>query len=756
MTVTTTATAITYTANGAQRTYAYPFKVQDAEDIVVLVGGVPELGFSVAGVGDDAGGSITLTTPPAAGSSIAISRNVIPLKQTTDLITFGKNKIRAIEDALDRQVMAFQEYSGGGSTTVINITDPGVGAVADNGVTDNAPIIQAAINTAHDAGGGVVYVPSGNGNFYGVNSPFILRSYVHLVGDGWASCIKNTGTALKATDRVMHVGTYSGFANPGDMHDEVSYDVADYVASTGRTLTFLNAGDGDDFDVGQLVMIEDQRTYDVSGNQYPTDTFAARVLKKDANTITVDRTIPINLTAVGGSKPTVYALNTDNVVNQILTDELGYTVTAFCAELAAVTNLRFETTNTFWQSVIGISGAYECLFSRLWINGSTGMPFGNPINHCTFRDIWCEYGRLGQEMGYSSGDNKLFNVNWKRTSDADEAPESIGVRENWDGGGRNEYYGCHVDDEREFTNGGLTVLMAKYGTRWFGGSVRGVNAPGDLHSAFQISRGVAGEALADDFVLDGAIIFGANAHGVSCAADRAIIKNNAIQKIDGAFNAITLSTASHNCIVKDNRLGGPGESGSQYTVDDVSNGANGHRIYDNLEPDNDKIQSYNSVQSTVMPTDTAENTAYEYTVPADVIRRSDAMEWDVLFNIGGTGAGTKTVRFYLNSEQVMEYVFTAAHGTTVTPVHFKVRHTAYDDANAWVTTGLVFGNDNNFSGNDIVGGGGYFHTPGEPFNAPITFKVTVQLQDAADAVQKIQGLLRPARQRALINHGLQA
>jgi hypothetical protein len=54
------------------------------------------------------------------------------------------------------------------------------GAIAD-GVTDNSPFVQAALNAAAAAGGGSVHIPEG---VYGIARPLILRSGVHLIGSG--------------------------------------------------------------------------------------------------------------------------------------------------------------------------------------------------------------------------------------------------------------------------------------------------------------------------------------------------------------------------------------------------------------------------------------------------------------------------------------------------------------------------------------------------------------------------------------------
>jgi len=61
-----------------------------------------------------------------------------------------------------------------------NVKDPAYGAVGD-GVANDAPAIQNAINDAATAGGGVVYVPGG---IYLLNTSILMKTAVSLIGVG--------------------------------------------------------------------------------------------------------------------------------------------------------------------------------------------------------------------------------------------------------------------------------------------------------------------------------------------------------------------------------------------------------------------------------------------------------------------------------------------------------------------------------------------------------------------------------------------
>jgi hypothetical protein len=61
--------------DGATTTFGYPFQVQLATDLVVLVGGVRatlNVDYTVTGIGNPAGGTVVFTNPPPAGTNLVI------------------------------------------------------------------------------------------------------------------------------------------------------------------------------------------------------------------------------------------------------------------------------------------------------------------------------------------------------------------------------------------------------------------------------------------------------------------------------------------------------------------------------------------------------------------------------------------------------------------------------------------------------------------------------------------------------------
>lgn len=117
MTVSNQTNKISYIGNGVTKEFAIPFCFLEKEHITVYqmkgeVESIAEAGtdFSVTGIGEVDGGTLTFDIPPAAGSQIIIIRNV-PMTQEVD---YRENEIfpaKTHERALDKLTMAVQQLS---------------------------------------------------------------------------------------------------------------------------------------------------------------------------------------------------------------------------------------------------------------------------------------------------------------------------------------------------------------------------------------------------------------------------------------------------------------------------------------------------------------------------------------------------------------------------------------------------------------------------------------------------------------------
>ena len=124
------------------------------------------------------------------------------------------------------------------------------GAKGD-GITDDILPIQAAVNTVHAAGGGIVKVPEGH---------FITTTYIKLLdnvyidGDGYGSHINNI--AVSGFSKVVIAsGNLGDPTNGNSMFDEVSYDI-DSVNTGDFEITFITPTDVNQFSVDDIVCLQ--------------------------------------------------------------------------------------------------------------------------------------------------------------------------------------------------------------------------------------------------------------------------------------------------------------------------------------------------------------------------------------------------------------------------------------------------------------------------------------------------------------------
>lgn len=103
-----------YTGNGVTTAFNYGFRILAATHMQVVLTEndvdtvVDPANYSVAGVGDAAGGSITMATAPTATQTLTIIR-AVPFTQTTDLENQGAYYAEDVEAAFDLSVMRDQE-----------------------------------------------------------------------------------------------------------------------------------------------------------------------------------------------------------------------------------------------------------------------------------------------------------------------------------------------------------------------------------------------------------------------------------------------------------------------------------------------------------------------------------------------------------------------------------------------------------------------------------------------------------------------
>ncbi len=98
-----------YVADGVQTAFTYPFPIFEPADIQVLDNNASaNYGFTIEGAGASSGGTIRYTAPPASGTRITILRRMA-VERVTDFQSNGVLRANTLNDELDRQVAALQE-----------------------------------------------------------------------------------------------------------------------------------------------------------------------------------------------------------------------------------------------------------------------------------------------------------------------------------------------------------------------------------------------------------------------------------------------------------------------------------------------------------------------------------------------------------------------------------------------------------------------------------------------------------------------
>lgn len=220
-----------YTGNGSTTVFGYPFRIANRAHIKVLLTQasgtsalVVDADYTVSGVGDNEGGSVTVAVAPAAGQSITILRDV-PFVQEIDLPNQGAMFSETIEDGLDLSVMRDQQ--------LVERIDTGMA------VALNAENILAQANAA-------VVVTTANADSTAADAADAAAS-ASTAATALAAGVVSTRAAMKAVDTALikvvdltEAGRSGRFAfTAGDYSTHIAADTnegvyikADAVAAT--------------------------------------------------------------------------------------------------------------------------------------------------------------------------------------------------------------------------------------------------------------------------------------------------------------------------------------------------------------------------------------------------------------------------------------------------------------------------------------------------------------------------------------------
>ena len=169
MTVENTNSTIGYVGNNSQTNFSYNFLVYRESDLFVYLDNVEQTsGYTVAGIGDENGGSITFDAAPGTDVVVTIDRTV-PLTQEIEYQEYGPFPAKTNERGLDLGTMADQQLQRDVSRTEQGKMDKIPGATEDNIVVFDSE------GNAKDSG---VNIVDGGG---GVSRELVLTTYENKV-----------------------------------------------------------------------------------------------------------------------------------------------------------------------------------------------------------------------------------------------------------------------------------------------------------------------------------------------------------------------------------------------------------------------------------------------------------------------------------------------------------------------------------------------------------------------------------------------
>ncbi|MDP2074642.1 glycosyl hydrolase family 28-related protein [Hydrogenophaga sp.] len=300
-----------HVGNGVTTVFGFTFQLLDADDLVVSIDGVVQVSslYSISGLGNQAGGSITFLSPPANGAAVLLAREIalqreIDYQNNGDLrastVNLDFNRIwQALQGIFSRVTGAvrapypeqFDElpaaavradkllgFNSAGQPIVLDVPAPstptdaatvswtqaGSGAVGRNvrdklresvsvkdfgavgdGVTNDTAAIQAAVDYIASIGGGKVFVPRGT---YLVTSNIVVTQTQHnvkIVGAGKSS-VFTKGAANHGFFTVGSIGTGWNTTQANTLAID---------AAQGATTLTLSAGKGANFTANTWVAV---------------------------------------------------------------------------------------------------------------------------------------------------------------------------------------------------------------------------------------------------------------------------------------------------------------------------------------------------------------------------------------------------------------------------------------------------------------------------------------------------------------------
>ena len=258
MTISNQLNKAVYTGNGVSTVFDYTFQILSAGDLVVKVfDGTSEstlslnTNYTVQGVGEKNGGSITLTTALTNGYEIYLIRS-LSLVQETDIRNQGPFHAEIHEDAFDRQTMVSQQLSEGLDRSLrlpLNVRNSGFSGLLPPDISSKPD----SVLTVNSSGDGLKAGPSTSTIEQAIASGVSAAiSETNAANSATASASSAAGSAASA---VASAGSAVASANSatlaqnivsGIVYNDVKFRSADFtiLSSEAGSLFVVDASSG--------------------------------------------------------------------------------------------------------------------------------------------------------------------------------------------------------------------------------------------------------------------------------------------------------------------------------------------------------------------------------------------------------------------------------------------------------------------------------------------------------------------------------